>query len=324
MAMFNVQSLRPDIENILSGADRTSISAKAVRRALQEKYPDLDVKSHKAEIDALTTEVFTGGGEAEEEDEPEPASPAASPKPKLPSFHKIKRSRSPSNSLIEPTSSPAFPLATTTASRPAKIEEDDDEAYARKLQAEYAAMGGGRTTRNGGTTTARRGGKKKSKAQVSDDSGDEDDGGKKKKKRKTSHTGFNKLHVLSDEMAAVCGRPVASRPGVTKYLWRYIKAHELQDPNKKTDILPDETLKKVLPFSRINSFTMAKHIGPHLYPFDPEEHAHLVPPASDDEATSDVSSTAAAAKKTFSPSVGRTSGAKVKSAAEVDSEDDED
>lgn len=33
----------------------------------QEKYPDLDVKSHKAEIDALTTEVFTGGGEAEEE-----------------------------------------------------------------------------------------------------------------------------------------------------------------------------------------------------------------------------------------------------------------
>lgn len=203
------------------------------------------------------------------QDEPESASPAPSPKPKLPSFQKIKRSRSPSDSLVEPTSSPAFPLATTTAPRPAKIEEDDDEAYARKLQAEYAALGGGRTTRNGGTSTARRGGKKKSKARVSDDSGDEDDGGRKKKKRKTTNSGFNKLHVLSDEMAEVCGRPVASRPGVTKvrvlskfrfmrtvgrrtdelwvlpaqYLWRYIKAHGLQDPNKKTDILPDEKLK---------------------------------------------------------------------------------
>jgi len=26
-------------------------------------------------------------------------------------------------------------------------------------------------------------------------------------------------------------------------MWVYIKANNLQDPNKKTDILPDETLK---------------------------------------------------------------------------------
>jgi hypothetical protein len=89
-------------------------------------------------------------------------------------------------------------------------------------------------------------------------------------------------------MAEVCGKEVLSRPGVTKVrlqfplfpvvsgsiwkthadqrlsllqaMWVYIKANNLQDPNKKTDILPDETLKRVLPFDRINAFTMAKHV----------------------------------------------------------------
>ncbi|BGP37555.1 hypothetical protein JCM10450v2_001470 [Rhodotorula kratochvilovae] len=291
MASFDPESLRPDIERILSTADRSSVSAKAVRKALQAQYPDLDVRAHKEAIDGLTTELFTAGGDDDDEavEEHQPASPPET-KPKLPSFHKLKRERSPSSSaaLGEPSSSPAFPLATTSAK---KKPEEDDEAMARRLQAEFAAQTGGRTTRNGtstGSSTKKRaaGAKKKSKARVSDDDDSDDGAAKKKKKRKTSHTGFNKLHLLSPEMAEVCGEQVASRPRVTKLMWRYIKAHDLQDPNKKTEILPDETLSRVLPFARINSFTMAKHISPHLFEFDPEQHNHLIPPPSDDEGDS--------------------------------------
>ncbi|GAA5930163.1 hypothetical protein JCM1841_000481 [Sporobolomyces salmonicolor] len=260
MASFNVQSLRPDITAILASADRSSVSAKAVRKALQSKYPELNVKLHKAEIDEMTTAIFTAS--------PDPAAVDA-PKPHLPSFHKLKRERSPSG---EPTSSPAFPLEKVKG--PSKYEESDEE-LARRLQAEYAQPVG-RATRNGGANSKPRKPikKKKSKSRVSDDDDDDDDD-KPKKKRKVSQTGFNKPHLLSPEMAEVCGQEVLSRPGVTKALWKYIKANDLQDPNKKTDILPDETLKRVLPFDRINSFTMAKHISPHLFPYDPEEHGHL-------------------------------------------------
>ncbi|CEQ42996.1 SPOSA6832_04889 [Sporobolomyces salmonicolor] len=274
MASFNVQSLRPDITAILASADRSSVSAKAVRKALQSKYPELNVKLHKAEIDEMTTAIFTAS--------PDPAAVDA-PKPHLPSFHKLKRERSPSG---EPTSSPAFPLEKVKG--PSKYEESDEE-LARRLQAEYAQPVG-RATRNGGANSKPRKPikKKKSKSRVSDDDDDDDDD-KPKKKRKVSQTGFNKPHLLSPEMAEVCGQEVLSRPGVTKALWN------LQDPNKKTDILPDETLKRVLPFDRIksvspfpallvstnrpfsfySSFTMAKHISPHLFPYDPEEHGHL-------------------------------------------------
>lgn len=98
------------------------------------------------------------------------ASPESETKPKLPSFHKLKRSRSPSvdgGSLAEPASSPAFALASTSKAK----TEEDDEAMARRLQAEFAAQqAGGRTTRNGATSSASKkraagGKKKKSKAQ---------------------------------------------------------------------------------------------------------------------------------------------------------------
>ncbi|GAA5867781.1 hypothetical protein JCM3774_003409 [Rhodotorula dairenensis] len=334
MASFNVASLKPDIARILDSADRLSVSAKAVRKALQEKYPDLDVKAHKAEIDALTTEIFTasdGGGENDYADvKPE----VVSPKPKLPKFTKVKRSRSPSNTVdgldAAPASSPAFALATTaSAPRVAKKEEAavmTDEQLARQMQAQFESEGTGRSTRNGGAAAAKKRPIKKSRKKAD---GDDEEGAAKKKKRKTSHTGFNKLHVLSPEMAEICDAPVLSRPGVTKALWKYIKGNSLQDPDKRTEILPDAKLKKILPVERINSFTMAKYLGAHLYPYDETEHGHLAPPLdpvsdvdSDDDNEDQRKPKFERGTPSSSAGVQRANG-RTKSAAEVDSEDDE-
>lgn len=201
-------------------------------------------------------------------------------KPKLPSFTKVKRSRSPSTPADAdgPTSSPAFMLASAPPLAPLGPGKLTDEELARQLQAEYSSHSAGRSTRNGGSTATakKRGATKKSKKTVSDD--DAVDGSAKTKKRKVSHTGFNKLHLLSEDLADICGVQVLSRPGVTKVsllgdasasaneeiqitaltqttpslvfrdaplqaLWVYIKANELQNPKKKTEILPDDKLK---------------------------------------------------------------------------------
>ncbi|GAA5826338.1 hypothetical protein JCM10212_005580 [Sporobolomyces blumeae] len=287
MASFNVESLRPEITRFLQSADKSAVSAKAVRKALEAKYPGLDVKSHKKEIDELTISIFTTEINPPQEPDIVVSAPPLDQKPVLPSFHKVEHepvstSSSTSSSLAPPSSSPAFPIAkvrtTKTTTTPAVFETDEE--MARRLQEELNGSGGGgstRSTRNGGSSSATLKSKKqkrkasasrKSKATISDDDDDDldgDEGGgsmKKKTKRKVSQTGFNKPHLLSPAMAAVCGKQVLSRPGVTKALWVYIKANGLQDPAKKTEIIPDELLKRVLPFERINSFTMAKHISP--------------------------------------------------------------
>jgi DNA topoisomerase-1 len=52
-------------------------------------------------------------------------------------------------------------------------------------------------------------------------------------------------YTLSKELAAVVGESELSRPEVTKKLWEYIKAHNLQSPKNKRLIVPDAKLAKV-------------------------------------------------------------------------------
>ncbi|GAA5836523.1 hypothetical protein JCM11251_007101 [Rhodosporidiobolus azoricus] len=305
---FNVETLRPFITQTLAAADQSSVSAKAVRKAIQAQYPALDVKGHKDVIDALTTEIFTANQPAEESSEDEKplvsAAPTKPTKPKLPSFHKNSSAAASTSSM--PASSPSYPLATT------KHEDvgDDDAAYARALQAAYDAPE--RETRNGGLGGTMPRKKKRAKKQLSDDDlvdsdtsiedmddgsfkpakkkrakKEKEEGGEKKKARTRSeiisgNKGFNKLFYLSPEMQAVTGYKVLSRGGVTKMMWRYIKRNGLQNPSNKTDIIADEKFSAVIGgLSHINSFTMAKHIGKHLYDYDADEHEELVRGYSD-------------------------------------------
>ena len=69
---------------------------------------------------------------------------------------------------------------------------------------------------------------------------------------------------LSDELTAVVGKGPMPRTEVTKKLWKYIKAHKLQDPENKRNIKPDEKLSKVIGKGSINMFEMTKKVNKHL------------------------------------------------------------
>lgn len=86
---------------------------------------------------------------------------------------------------------------------------------------------------------------------------------KKTAKRKTSTA---KPLPLSKELQAVVGEKELTRPEVTKKIWVYIKANNLQDPKNKRLIVPDKKLEKVFGNSEpIDMFKLAgilsKHIG---------------------------------------------------------------
>lgn len=85
-----------------------------------------------------------------------------------------------------------------------------------------------------------------------------------KKKRKTSG-GLSTPFQLSPELARVVGRQIMPRPKVIKHLWLYIRAHNLQNPSDKRQILCDSKLKLVMGGSdSVTMFNMNKFISAHL------------------------------------------------------------
>ena len=70
---------------------------------------------------------------------------------------------------------------------------------------------------------------------------------------------------ISDELAAVVGKGPMPRSEVVKALWVYIKKNNLQDPEKRRNIIADENLKKVFGGKAVvDMFEMTKLVSAHL------------------------------------------------------------
>ena len=70
-----------------------------------------------------------------------------------------------------------------------------------------------------------------------------------KTRKTTSNCGFEKPVTISTELAKFCqwsADDLKSRVDVTKYICKYIEDHNLQNPDDRRQILPDNKLKKLL------------------------------------------------------------------------------
>ena len=77
---------------------------------------------------------------------------------------------------------------------------------------------------------------------------------------------FMKALKPSPALAAIVGSEPLPRTEVTKRLWDYIKAHNLQNPANKRKILCDAKLKAVLGKDEATMFEMTGLVGKHLSP----------------------------------------------------------
>lgn len=92
-----------------------------------------------------------------------------------------------------------------------------------------------------------------------------------KKPRKTNpHTGFNKPCEITKELSQFLGfktNELVSRTHVTKQLTKYIKENNLENPDNRMHINPDETLKKLLKYDEtkkpLTYCTLQIYIQPH-------------------------------------------------------------
>lgn len=77
-------------------------------------------------------------------------------------------------------------------------------------------------------------------------------------------TAFMKALKPSAELAAVVGVEPLPRTEVTKRLWDYIKAENLQNPANRRNILCDAKLKAVMGKDEVTMFEMTGLVGKHL------------------------------------------------------------
>lgn len=85
--------------------------------------------------------------------------------------------------------------------------------------------------------------------------------GSAKKKRKA---GTQPPYQLSEPLIAIVGKSILPRPQVVSAIWDYIKAHDLQNPEDKREILCDDKLRAVMHKSKVSMFQMNQLITPHL------------------------------------------------------------
>lgn len=78
------------------------------------------------------------------------------------------------------------------------------------------------------------------------------------------NSAFMKALTPSPELAAVIGPDAVPRTEVTKRLWDYIKAHNLQNPANKRNIICDDKLKAVMGKAEVTMFEMTGLVGKHL------------------------------------------------------------
>jgi chromatin remodeling complex protein RSC6 len=68
----------------------------------------------------------------------------------------------------------------------------------------------------------------------------------------------------SAALAAVVGSAPLSRGEVVSKVWAYIRAHNLQNPENRREILADAALRPVFGKERVSMFEMNKHLAQHL------------------------------------------------------------
>jgi upstream activation factor subunit UAF30 len=95
---------------------------------------------------------------------------------------------------------------------------------------------------------------------------------KKRQNAKNSPSGFAKPNKISNELCDFIGEPHGtekSRTDITRFINAYIKEHNLNKPENKRFIIPDEKLRKILNVDakeEINYFILQKLISHHFPP----------------------------------------------------------
>ncbi|EMD61970.1 hypothetical protein COCSADRAFT_226390 [Bipolaris sorokiniana ND90Pr] len=263
------------IDDILRASDINTISAKRIRKGIQERVGE-DLSHQKEQITTLIMQRFDkfnseqNGGSDVSEPTNTVRNGTKTSNGDTSDMSNHKRSPPDDESVL---SGPDENPPPKKKNKKTKVkDEDDDAAFAARLQAEENARMG-RATRGGNTKRKAPAPKKKAKKKSANKVKDDDDsdvgsGSGGEKKSPSRKGGFHKPMALSPALSELLGETQLSRPQTVKKIWEYVKARDLQDPNDKRQIRCDDAMRAVFKQDRVHMFTMNKILNQNLYAVD--------------------------------------------------------
>ncbi|EKD13590.1 uncharacterized protein L3040_009000 [Drepanopeziza brunnea f. sp. 'multigermtubi'] len=255
------------IDDILRNCDLATISAKKIRKGLQEAL-NQDISDKKEQVSALILRRFDHFEALTKSSPPPAATPTGAIKSEAVK-HESTSPRSSRSPKSEPRSdSEDAPPPKKKRKQAAAGGQNDDAKLAARLQAQENRST--RATRGGAAAKkvvkkAKKPRKKSEKKIAKEDDSELEIGSDGEVKEKPKKGGFHKQYSLSAPLANVIGEPTLSRPQVVKKIWEYIKARDLQDPADKRQILCDDKLQMVFKTEKVHMFTMNKILSKQLY-----------------------------------------------------------
>merc|ERR1712142_159802 len=213
------------IQTILKGADLETLSAKKVRKQLEEQL-GVDLSDRKKEIDEIIMADVEDQVNSHSEEEEASEEEVVKGKDESKSEPEADDKDAGDDDYEPGAKKPRKPKA-SPKKRKASDDDDSDEEWGKRKRSpakKPAAGGGGR--------------------------------GKK--------SAFTKSFKLSPELADVVGSDVMPRHEVVKKLWAVIKERNLQDPKNKQFAICDDQLQKVFGVKRFRTFGMMKHLKDHF------------------------------------------------------------
>ncbi|CAI9733095.1 upstream activation factor subunit spp27 [Octopus vulgaris] len=299
MAGISNAVLLRSIREILKGADLSSLSAKKVRRKLEEKF-GADLTDRKKEIDKILMDLISedeeeqeadkqedddsqqededddddGGGDEDEEDEEdgESSSDEADNDSRL-----SPKGKSTSNGLSDQSDDEEDKPSDN--SEPESRSMSPPRKKSRVKQSSKSKKPVKKTKKDNH-------GAKKKESELDDEElakklQEEENNfrsrprsvkktpapPKKERKQKDGKARvsiYSKPCILSGELAVVMGTDRMARKDVVKSMWKIVKERELEDPKNKQFMICDEQLQKVFGRKRVRTFGMMKHLKNHI------------------------------------------------------------
>ncbi|CAG5120113.1 unnamed protein product [Candidula unifasciata] len=250
MAAPSSEELKKAIKDILKGADLDTLSAKKVRKLLEDKF-SVDLNERKKEIDSLVMKMIEDEG-----DDDDDAGKKDSKKAEGNDQNGVSEEGSDVESEEEVPKKKAKKSAAPTKSKKKKsarkaddsedpvmssVRQMDDEDLAKKLQDEESGL------------RSRRAAAPKPKKEREKHP---------EKKKKTSL--YSRPCHLSEPLAAVVGSNEMPRPEVVKTLWSVVKERKLQDPANKQFMICDSQMEGLFGVKRVKLFGMMKYLKKHI------------------------------------------------------------
>ena len=155
----------------------------------------------------------------------------------------------------------------------------DGDSKAKKAKAKIKKEKAVKTAKSSASKKGKKekGKKEKKKREISEEKLQE-----MREKQAAAGTGYHKLMQLSPALASLLGQDKCSRPQVVKLLWVRIRERDLQNPEKRNEIILDSEMKKVFGCDTFTMFSMNKYISEHVSKIEPTKEDGAAEAKGDD------------------------------------------